>query len=889
MSVTNGENADDTNFNSSFMSREVDTSTIGKVDLNETSSTVITDLQGTLNSEFTEIDDLRTLSGTSLGAQNLGAFTGSTITDNVTVKVAFQELETEVELKEDSGNKGAVNGYAPLDGSGLLPVANLPVDAMTFEGMWNASTNTPTLADGTGATGEVYLVSVGGTQDLGSGSLTFQAGDKLIHDGSIWNKLDTIDQVISVNGQLGVVVLDIDDVTPTTTKGDIIAEDGSNAVRKAVGTDGQVLTADSSDPTGVAWSTGAGGGGAFSIITGNNSNFEATVGDWTNYDDGAVATPVDGTGGAPTVISIARNTTAANLLNGDAVGLISKTAFDGLGEGVSLSSLTVPDFFQGKEMQIRIKYKTLTGYVNDFYRVFAYDVTNGTLLNVLNNAGGDGSLSTTPTAGLEFIGSVVMPSDATQVRLVIHGTTTDATAFDVAIDDVKWEEISGVNGPVISEWESFTPTGAWTTNTAYVGVKRQVGDSLEMQIGVKLTGAPDVAALEINIPDGLTIDFAKVAEADATAHFGTAFLLDIGTLSNNVLAQSFLFSNTVIRFIASGSGTVTNVVPFTFASGDEIRLLITVPIVEFDSGAIISTAQANVSTIIVKARTTSTAQTITNNTVTDIQFTQEDIDTHNSWDGTNTFTAPKSGKYRISTTLITETIAWTVGEDIFLRFLKNSSIVSECDFIEVSAANTQPFKLQGDDIFDLNEGDTLKVSILQRSGVDLDILTGTGDSYISITSIPDFTIFGVRSAREYKFVELSSDTSTSGAGGNDVDIIGASLPLTPGTWTIGYSMPLFFDYISGSSVLNGVDIWAEGSISGILANSLTGTNKRQSATIDEMTIMVNREFEITLTSNETVKLVFENINADTITKGTIFTGTISGTHGTEALFWADRK
>ena len=47
--------------------------------------------------------------------------------------------------------------------------------------------------------------------------------------------------------------VDIDDVTPTTTKGDIIVEDGSNAIRLAVGTNDQVLTADSGEASGVKW------------------------------------------------------------------------------------------------------------------------------------------------------------------------------------------------------------------------------------------------------------------------------------------------------------------------------------------------------------------------------------------------------------------------------------------------------------------------------------------------------------------------------------------------------------------------------------------------------------------------------------------------------------
>lgn len=52
----------------------------------------------------------------------------------------------------------------------------------------------------------------------------------------------------------------IDQVTPTTTKGDLIVENGSNAIRLGVGTNGQVLTADSTQASGVKWETPAGGG-----------------------------------------------------------------------------------------------------------------------------------------------------------------------------------------------------------------------------------------------------------------------------------------------------------------------------------------------------------------------------------------------------------------------------------------------------------------------------------------------------------------------------------------------------------------------------------------------------------------------------------------------------
>ena len=52
----------------------------------------------------------------------------------------------------------------------------------------------------------------------------------------------------------------IDQVTPTTTKGDLIADNGSNAVRFGIGSNGQVLTADSAQSTGMKWASVAGGG-----------------------------------------------------------------------------------------------------------------------------------------------------------------------------------------------------------------------------------------------------------------------------------------------------------------------------------------------------------------------------------------------------------------------------------------------------------------------------------------------------------------------------------------------------------------------------------------------------------------------------------------------------
>lgn len=109
-------------------------------------------------------------------------------------------------------NKGTANGYASLDSNGKVPGAQLPNSIMTYEGLHNVSTNTPTLSDATGDAGATYRISVGGTRNYGSGNLTLNVGDYLIHSGSIWQVADTTDAVSTVAGQTGNVVLTKTDV-----------------------------------------------------------------------------------------------------------------------------------------------------------------------------------------------------------------------------------------------------------------------------------------------------------------------------------------------------------------------------------------------------------------------------------------------------------------------------------------------------------------------------------------------------------------------------------------------------------------------------------------------------------------------------------------------------
>jgi hypothetical protein len=108
---------------------------------------------------------------------------------------------------ENAASKGTAGGYASLDGGGKVPVAQLPNSIMEYQGVWNATTNTPTLADGTGSTGDVYRVTVAGSRNLGSGAITFDVGDYVVYNGTVWEKSDTTDSVPSVAGLTGAITV----------------------------------------------------------------------------------------------------------------------------------------------------------------------------------------------------------------------------------------------------------------------------------------------------------------------------------------------------------------------------------------------------------------------------------------------------------------------------------------------------------------------------------------------------------------------------------------------------------------------------------------------------------------------------------------------------------
>jgi hypothetical protein len=168
---------------------------------------------------------------TTTGISLLDADSGANLIVGETTNTGYMEIDM-VGIKFKDGTlqttaaiplaqRGNAGGVATLGLDGIVPASQLPAGGVSYQGTWNANTNTPTLADGSGSGGDEYAVVVAGTQNLGSGSITFAVGDFVIYNGTIWQKIPGTGGVTSFNTRTGAVTLQSGDVTNALSNGSI--------------------------------------------------------------------------------------------------------------------------------------------------------------------------------------------------------------------------------------------------------------------------------------------------------------------------------------------------------------------------------------------------------------------------------------------------------------------------------------------------------------------------------------------------------------------------------------------------------------------------------------------------------------------------------------------
>lgn len=181
-------------------------------------------------------------------------------------------------------HKNVPFGIAGLDGNGYVNVANLPITGMNYQGLWDADTNTPTLQDGTGNAGDYFRCSVDGTQDLGSGNITFTVGDVVIYNQSdIWQRVPAASGVVSVNGKNGIVEIKTSDIGFSG----VIVYLGSDASfpgggRQAIAWSGETVDTDNYWTTGIVLTVPS--AGLYRLSMGANVSGSGSIRPSIGYD-----------------------------------------------------------------------------------------------------------------------------------------------------------------------------------------------------------------------------------------------------------------------------------------------------------------------------------------------------------------------------------------------------------------------------------------------------------------------------------------------------------------------------------------------------------------------------------------------------------------------------
>lgn len=583
---------------------------------------------------------------------------------------------------------------------------------------------------------------------------------------------------------------------------------------------------------------GSGSGGAVNLITdGDAENAISSI--FVPYNDGGVAFPIDGTGGSPTVTT---SITSTNPLTGAKSYLLTKPASVVQGQGWSIP-FTVDPSYRAKVLKISVDYIVNSGtftagssLVYSDIIWYVYDVTNSTLIEPSSTK----MLSNSSTLSDKFEATFQTSATGSSYRLIAHMATGFSTAFELKVDNVTVSPSAYVYGTPVTDWVSYTTgcSGAWVTNTTYSCKKRRVGDEYEYMVKVLLSGAPNATGLIINLPD--TIDTTKLT---STTQYASAFessgnALDAGV--GGFAAKVLYYTSTQVAITNAATSVsqaiFTNLVPFTFATSDEINVRFTLPIQGWSSS--VQMSDQTDTRVVAASYYGHNSANFADNTYTTIQFNTKLEDTHSMFSA-GTTTIKVAGLYEINAAA-----AFVIGgygaNNIFnLRVRVNGATDYLLDRL-INNSSVQPNVTKGSIRLPLKVGDTIVVQAMKtnfggNSGFDPDltqtrmsIVRVSGPSAIAasesinarysttsttaITSTPAAITYGTKSFDSHNAMSGSSYTAPIGG----IYTVYGSAQLASASWSTG---------------VLGMDLYVNGSFSTTIAYFTQGTASAGSSTM----------------------------------------------------------
>lgn len=309
---------------------------------------------------------------------------------------------------------------------------------------------------------------------------------------------------------------------------------------------------------------------------------------WNAYKDAAQATPVDGTGGTPTVIRNA-SVGSGSQLRGTRSWQITKTG-NAQGEGYS-QDFTIDLADIGQLISISFDFSAGSAYTTGDLGVFIYDITNSTLItpSVIDIPNGAGLFRSTFVA-----------TTSTSYRIIFHCAASNATTtnWSMTVDNIQVSKNEVVTGAAVTDWVSFSPSldnfGTATSNSARW---RRVGDSIEMR-GRFVAGTTVASAAAVRLPNNLQIDMTKL---------GSDQTIIVGHASRGPSATTTMPATSVGPWFMTASSVDTNAIYFSrdtqivtplnrmngntvAATGDSVNYWFQVPVANWSSNANFATS-----------------------------------------------------------------------------------------------------------------------------------------------------------------------------------------------------------------------------------------------------------------------------------------------------------
>lgn len=391
------------------------------------------------------------------------------------------------------------------------------------------------------------------------------------------------------------------------------------------------------------------------------SNGDAETGNTSGWSLGNVSLTSAFPSGVPTFGSGANanlsftNTTVTPIAGTRSL-LYASSAATTAGNFVASDAFTVDPADRGRVLQIAFNYQLVSGTANfsgtssNSFGIAIYDVTASQWImpagvwNLVQSSGVGRATATFQTgvaAGQSY-------------RLVLFNANATSGAVSLELDRISVGPQIQVQGPAVSDWTSFTPVVSNTTNAVSTARWRRIGDSAEVRVDSRFSGATNNTAYTVQLPSGMSIDTNKtLASFSGLENFGTAAAHDSG---GNHIGTVTPVTGDLTRVTVYGDDGATQwnfatATPFVAGGGDYVEVSFIVPIAGWSSNSVMS---QDTDTRVVAAKLVGTTGAAYGTSgIVKVPYNTISFDTHSIVSTANsTITIPVSGYYKISGSIL---------------------------------------------------------------------------------------------------------------------------------------------------------------------------------------------------------------------------------------------